>query len=81
MADQLNPGPGSYDAWDDLPRAIELLSKHRYGDYPFHCEHDVLYVMSNPELYATEELEELDGLGFFPGDGGDRFISYRFGSA
>lgn len=70
----------SDDAWVDLPRAIEILSKHRTRSFPFHCERDELFVMSDPDKYSFEELTELDELGFFENDAGG-FSSFRFGSA
>lgn len=70
----------SDDAWADLPKAIEMLSWHKTGPYPFHCEHDELFVMSDPEAYSPEELEKLEALGFFVNDLGN-FSSYRYGSA
>ena len=66
--------------WDELIEALKLLSKHQTSSYPFHCEHDSLYVMSDPEKYAPEELAQLEGWGFFPNDE-DGFTSYRYGSA
>jgi hypothetical protein len=68
------------NAWDDLPRAIEMLSWHKTGPFPLHCEHDELFAMSDPTKYAPEELAELDELGFFPNDV-DTFSSFRYGSA
>ncbi|PVB19710.1 hypothetical protein [Mycobacteroides abscessus] len=70
----------SDDAWADLPQAIELLSRHKTGPDPFHCEHDELFVMSDPDAYTAEELAELDTLGFFVNDDGG-FSSFRYGSA
>ena len=71
----------SDDAWADLSRAIVLLAKHKTDDVScFHCEHDELFVMSDPDAYTPEELDELDELGFFPNDVGG-FSSYRYGSA
>jgi hypothetical protein len=70
----------SDDAWADLPRAIEMLSWHKTGPFPLHCEHDELFVQSSPEAYAPEELAELDELGFFPNDY-EGFSSFRYGSA
>ncbi len=70
----------SDDAWADLPKAIEILSRHKTGPFPLHCEHDELFVMSNPDKYTAEELAQLDELGFFVNvDGG--FSSFRYGSA
>lgn len=71
----------SDDAWTDLSKAIELLARHKTNSVsPFHCEHDELYVMSDPEKYTSEELTELDELGFFV-NSDDGFSSFRFGSA
>jgi len=68
-------------AWDDLALAIPLLAKHSTSPgSPFHCEHDELWVMSDPEKYTPGELEKLDKLGFFVSEDGC-FKSYRFGSA
>lgn len=68
------------DAWAELPEALALLSKHKTGPYPFCCEHDELFVMSDPEKYTPEELQQLDDWGFFVNsDGG--FSSFRYGSA
>ena len=70
-------------AWTDLAEAIPLLAKHATGSFPFHCEHDELTVMSDPEQYTPEELARLDELGFFVDDeyGGICFKSFRYGSA
>lgn len=70
----------SDDAWADLPRAIEILSQHKTGPFPFHCEHDELFVMSDPAAYEPEELAELEELGFFANEV-EGFSSYRYGSA
>ena len=68
-------------AWQDLIEAIELLSQHPTSSVsPFHCEHDELWVMADPEEFTAEELERLDHLGFFT-DGEGGFKSYRYGSA
>ena len=66
--------------WENLIKALQLLGKHEDGPYPFHCEHDELFVMSDPKNFTAEELAELDGLGFFPNDVGT-FSSFRYGSA
>lgn len=68
------------DAWVDLIKAIEILSWHKTGPFPLHCEHDELFVMSDPSKYSPEELSQLEDLGFFVNDDGG-FSSFRFGSA
>ena len=69
----------SDDYWANLIRAVELLSKHQTGPFPFHCEHDELFVMSDPSAYAPEELAELEELGFHAGE--EHFTSFLYGSA
>lgn len=72
----------SNDPWGDLRKALSILERHKIPGYPLHCEHDTLYVMSAPEAFTTEELDELDALGFFPDEEFNAgFKSYRFGSA
>lgn len=57
-----------------------LLEKGKTGSFPFHCEHDTLYVMSDPNKFSVDELKHLGELGFHRGDDSN-FYSYRFGSA
>lgn len=68
------------DHWADLIEALTLLSKHQTGPFPTHCEHDELWVMSDPDQFTDEELERLEELGFRPSDEAS-FTSYLFGSA
>ena len=71
---------------EDLIKALQILSKYGNPHYPFHCEHDTLYVWGiDPSEVSDEDKVELDRLGFFvssdsPLDDGDIFISHRFGS-
>lgn len=72
----------STNAWADLQEALTLLAKHKTNDVsPFHCEHDTLWVMSDPAAYTDAEIERLDQLGFFADDEDACFKSFRFGSA
>ena len=68
------------DPWKDLVKAVELLAVHKTGESPFHCEHDELFVMSDPDKYDADELAQLEEWGFFVNDD-DGFSSYRYGSA
>lgn len=68
------------DAWSDLVMAIEILSQHRTGPFPFHCEHDELFVMSDPDKYTPQQIMRLHDLGFEPSTEG-HFYSSRYGSA
>ena len=63
---------------DALIKSLQILRKYGNPMFPTHCEHDSLYVDINPDLVSKEDKEELQGLGFFPADGG--FKSYKFGS-
>ena len=67
----------------DLIEALSIFIKY-FGDigYPFHCEHDTLYVCGvNPEEVSKVDLERLEELGFFVGNEyDDWFISYKYGS-
>lgn len=68
---------------EDLIKALQIFLKYvekgSYQEkYPFHCEHDELYVNVDPQLVSQEDAAELETLGFHLGDEG--FISHRFGS-
>jgi len=67
---------------EKLIEALNIFLKYGNPDYPFHCEHDYLYVDINPELVSEEDKAALDELGFFVDEeyGGDGFGSYRYGS-
>ncbi|NEW49369.1 hypothetical protein GV792_04835 [Nocardia cyriacigeorgica] len=69
-------------AWTELIVALALLAKHQANEIsPFHCEHDTLTVMADPEKFTPEELTQLDEWGFFPDEDGECFTSFRYGSA
>lgn len=71
------------EEWPDLMMALALLAREAYErSSPLHCEHDVLYVSSDPEKFTQEELDQLDEWGFSPDEeNGIGFSSFRFGSA
>jgi len=67
---------------DDLITALLIFRTYTNDPNPTHCEHDVMYVLVNPEDVTDEDLEKLATLSFRPDDEwGESFISYRFGSA
>lgn len=66
---------------EDLILALQILSKYENLSYPTHCEHDVLWVIIDPELVGPEDTEALDGLGFFADERDGCFKSYKYGSA
>lgn len=69
---------------EDLIKALQIFLKYVEKDsyqekYPFHCEHDELYVSVDPESVSYEDKEQLVELGFDDvGEG--YFVSSRFGS-
>ena len=66
----------------NIIKALEIFLKYDNPEYPFHCEHDKLYVNIDPEKVSDEDIVELDNLGFFVDEewGGDGFASYKYGS-
>jgi hypothetical protein len=83
--------------FDAILEALAIFRRYVNPSYPFHCEHDVLYVLVSPRGVAEEDRQRLAGLGFVPSgsaceDHGDEpeweycedcehFLSFRFGSA
>jgi hypothetical protein len=67
------------EPWDDLIRALTLLSRGAANDYPFQCSHDTLFVNADREEFTPDELKQLEDWGFFLADE-EGFMSYRFGS-
>jgi hypothetical protein len=69
-------------AWQDLINAITLLARGQSDDIsPLHCEHDQLTVMSDPEAFTDEEIEQLKIWGFHAENEDGVFYSFRYGSA
>lgn len=67
---------------DKLIEALQIFRKYGNPPCPTHCEHDVLYVMIQPELVSAEDIAALKALGFeVDKDSGCNFRSSRFGSA
>ncbi len=64
---------------DDLIKALQIFRKYTDTKYPTHCEHDVLYIMCDPEKVSAKDKMTLDELGFFVSE--DTFQSFRYGSA
>lgn len=63
----------------ELIEALQIFLKYDNPTYPTHCEHDVLWVLIDPDLVSDEDKKRLGELGFFVED--DCFQSFRFGSA
>ena len=66
---------------DKLIEALQIFRKYGNPQFPTHCEHDVMTVMIDPAVVSIDDALRLDELGFFPGEDGDVFMSYTFGSA
>lgn len=70
----------------DLIEALTILYKYAPElNYPFHCEHDVLYVDVSPNVVSDKDKLRLEQLGFLDGTGSEDgfengFYSFRYGS-
>jgi hypothetical protein len=67
----------------DLLEALQIMAKYMDDEYaPTCCEHDVLYVPTvDYDKVSAADKKRLDELGFIENtDGGQGFMSYRFGS-
>lgn len=65
---------------DDLIEALQIMRKYANPKFPFHCEHDCLYVDINSEGFSQEDLDRLDEIGFFVDEDDGCFRSFTFGS-
>lgn len=71
-----------YDVIEALTIFLKYVDKDSYQDkYPFHCEHDILYINFplSPESLSEEDVSRLYDLGI-DWNSTDGFHSYRFGS-
>lgn len=66
---------------NDLIEAFTIFAKYTNAAHPTHCEHDVLYVIVDPENVSTEDRARLKALGFAAQERDRNFQSTRFGSA
>ena len=64
----------------DLIKALQILLKYGNPDYPFHCEHDTLYICIDSENVPKEDIKELDELGIFIDKEDGQFMSFKYGS-
>lgn len=67
---------------DDLIEALKMFKEKGDTHYPFHCEHDTLYMNTEyvADQFSEEELKRLEELGFMWHEGNRYFMSHRFGS-
>ena len=63
-----------------LIKALQIFLKYGNPEYPTHCEHDVLFIMINPDTVSDDDKEKLEKLSFFENDV-DGFSSFKYGSA
>lgn len=68
---------------EDFIKALNIFLKYGNPKFPFHCEHDVLYIyVVEPSKVSEEDIESLEKLGFHVEEecDEDRFYSYKYGS-
>lgn len=65
---------------EDLIKALNIFLKHGNVEYPFSCEHDILYVFPQSNDFTEEELKELEELGFDYSEEDGNFYSFKYGS-
>lgn len=66
----------------DLLEAFQIFSKYiSEENNPTICEHDVMFVMCDPERVSKEDIKRLRELSFILSPDGESFRSFRFGSA
>jgi len=65
----------------DFIEACQIFLKYGDMDYPFSCEHDVLYVFYDGSIMSEEDLARLELLGFDWDEGDEHFYSFKYGSA
>lgn len=73
-------GPEGFDA---IIAAMKIFGRYGNKPYPFHCEHDTLFVDVDYGSVSKEDREALESLGFEEsGEHGAEgiFLSFRFGS-
>lgn len=62
-------------------KALNILLKYENPDYPFHCEHDILYISVSPTRVSLEDIKKLDDLQIHADYEESYFFSYHYGSA
>ena len=67
----------------DFLEAIAIFQKYapENWSYPFHCEHDTLYICGvGTENVPEEDLQRLEELGFHTDSITEGFYSFKYGS-
>ncbi len=65
----------------DFIEACQIFLKYGDMDYPFSCEHDVLYCYYNGNIMSESDLARLELLGFDWDEDNEHFYSFKYGSA
>lgn len=67
---------------EDLIKALQIFLKYSNLEYPTSCDHDAMYIMGiELDEVSSEDVEELEALGFDWSDESGCFMSFKFGSA
>ena len=69
---------------DELIEALTIFKKHLEGysgEYPTHCEHDVLMIGCHTKDLPEKDAKRLGELGFQWNGEHDCWVSYKFGSS
>lgn len=67
---------------EDLIKALQIFLKYANEKWPTNCSHDELAIMGiEPSDVSTEDVAELEKLGFDINEEQDYFFSYKYGSA
>ncbi len=63
-----------------LIKALNIFLKYGNKQYPISCEHDVLYVIIDPEKVSIEDKRLLEKLTFEVDDDLNCFYSFHYGN-
>ena len=58
---------------EDLIKALQILVKYGNPKKPFYCDHGYLFINISYEKVSTEDIAELEKLGFYKSNSVDRF--------
>lgn len=65
----------------DFIKVLEIFLKYDNPEWPFQCEHDVIYIHGKFDSISDDDKAKLDELGVKFDGGIGAWYSYRFGSA
>jgi len=64
----------------DLIEALTILMKYGNLSFPTACEHDVLYILVDPDVVSGEDITHLEQLGLLVDTELGCFYSFKYGS-